>query len=88
MVSLIAQMLYILKYKENWSLWIVVNIANLTYWSILTAQMMMGQNDIGSLGANMSQVALQFALLFNAVYANRVWARGEADNEGGAGIKE
>lgn len=51
----------------------------------MTMQMMTGHNDIGSLGANMSQVALQFALLFNSVYANRVWARGEADNEGGAG---
>ncbi|MBR2214770.1 MAG: nicotinamide mononucleotide transporter [Selenomonadaceae bacterium] len=84
-VSLIAQLLYILKYKENWSLWIVVNIANFVYWSILTVQMMTGANEIGTLGANMSQVALQAALLFNSVYANRVWARGEADNEGGAG---
>lgn len=84
-VSLIAQLLYILKYKENWSLWIVVNIANLAYWSILSVQRVMGQNEIGSMGANLSQVALQFALLFNSVYANRVWARGEADNEGGAG---
>ncbi|MBQ1855736.1 MAG: nicotinamide mononucleotide transporter, partial [Anaerovibrio sp.] len=46
-VSLIAQLLYILKYKENWSLWIVVNIANLAYWSILSVQMAMGQNEIG-----------------------------------------
>lgn len=84
-ISLIAQLLYILKYKENWSLWIVVNIANLGYWSILSVQTLYGQNEIGSLGANMSQVALQAALLFNSVYANRVWARGEADNEGGAG---
>lgn len=83
-VSLIAQLLYILKYKENWSLWIVVNIANLTYWSLLTVQMLMGDNQIGTLGANLSQVALQVALLFNSVYANKVWASGEADNEGGA----
>ena len=83
-VSLIAQLLYILKYKENWSLWIVVNIANLTYWSLLTVQMLMGDNQIGTLGANLSQVALQVALLFNSVYANKVWASCEADNEGGA----
>lgn len=83
-ISLIAQLLYILKYKENWSLWIIVNIANTTYWTILTIQMMIGENNIGSLGANLSQVALQFALLFNSVYANKVWASGEADNEGGA----
>lgn len=83
-ISLIAQLLYILKYKENWSLWIIVNIANTTYWTILTIQMLMGENSIGSLGANLSQVALQFALLFNSVYANRVWASGAADNEGGA----
>ena len=83
-VSLIAQLLYILKYKENWSLWIVVNIANLTYWSLLTVQMLMCDNQIGTLGANLSQVALQVALLFNSVYANKVWASGEADNEGGA----
>lgn len=83
-ISLIAQLLYILKYKENWSLWIIVNIANATYWTILTIQMLMGGNSIGSLGANLSQVALQFALLFNSVYANKVWASGAADNEGGA----
>jgi nicotinamide mononucleotide transporter len=83
-VSLIAQLLYILKYKENWSLWIIVNIANVSYWTILTVQMLLGHNDIGSLGANLSQVALQAALLFNSVYANRVWASGEADHEGGA----
>ena len=51
---------------------------------ILTIQMLMGENSIGSLGANLSQVALQFALLFNSVYANKVWASGAADNEGGA----
>ena len=83
-ISLIAQLLYILKYEENWSLWIIVNIANATYWTILTIQMLMGENSIGSLGANLSQVALQFALLFNSVYANKVWASGAADNEGGA----
>ena len=83
-ISLIAQLLYILKYKENWSLWIIVNIANTLYWTILTAQMLMGENNIGTLGANLSQVALQVALLFNSVYASKVWANGEADNEGGA----
>ena len=86
-ISLIAQLLYILKYKENWSLWIIVNIANATYWTILTIQMLMGENSIGSLGANLSQVALQFALLFNSVYANKVWASGAANNEGGADRK-
>ena len=84
-VSMIAQLLYILKYQENWSLWIVVNIANLIFWSTLTFQMMSGTNEIGSMGANLSQVALQAALLFNSIYANKVWASGEADNEGGAG---
>ena len=84
-VSLIAQLLYILKYQENWSLWIVVNVANLIFWSVLTFQMSTGANEVGSMGANLSQVALQAALLFNSVYANKVWASGEADNEGGAG---
>ena len=84
-VSMIAQLLYILKYQENWSLWIFVNIANLIFWSVLTFQMMGGENEIGSMGANLSQVALQAALLFNSIYANKVWASGEADNEGGAG---
>lgn len=84
-VSLIAQLLYILKYQENWSLWIVVNIANLIFWSTLTFQMSTGSNEVGSMGANLSQVALQAALLFNSIYANKVWTSGEADNEGGAG---
>ena len=73
-----------MKYNENWSLWIFVNIANLVYWSILSIQTVTGDNTIGSLGANLSQVALQGALLFNAVYAQKVWSSGEADNEGGA----
>lgn len=59
-------------------------IANFLYWSILSVQMMMGDNTIGTLGANLSQVALQAALLFNAVYAQKVWGSGEANNEGGA----
>ena len=33
-IPLIAQVLYILKYKENWSLWIVVNTAAVIYWTI------------------------------------------------------
>ena len=33
-LSFIAQILYILKYRENWSLWIIVNLANLIYWSV------------------------------------------------------
>lgn len=82
-VSFIAQVLYIFKYNENWSLWIFVNIANLIFWSVLSFQTMTGQNDLGSLGANLSQVALQAALLFNAVYADRVWKSGGANHEGG-----
>lgn len=84
-VSIIAQILYILKYQENWSLWIVVNSANIIYWGILSVQTIMGITTIGTLGANLSQVALQAALLFNSLYATKVWARGEANNEGGAG---
>lgn len=84
-VSFIAQILYILKFEENWSLWIVVNLANIIYWGILAVQVMTGAIHIGSLGANLSQVALQAALLFNSVYATKVWSSGEADSEGGAG---
>ncbi|MCQ4965231.1 hypothetical protein NE652_09785, partial [Bifidobacterium pseudocatenulatum] len=35
----------------------------------------------GSLGASLSQIALQFALLFNSLYATKVWASGQTDNE-------
>ncbi|HFI0107550.1 TPA: nicotinamide riboside transporter PnuC [Streptococcus suis] len=73
-VSLIAQTLYIFKYRENWSLWIIVNIANVLYWVILTVQFMTGQTEIGTLGGNLSQVALQTALLFNSIYATKVWS--------------
>ncbi|HFI0055021.1 TPA: nicotinamide riboside transporter PnuC [Streptococcus suis] len=73
-VSLIAQTLYIFKYRENWSLWIIVNIANVLYWIILTVQFMIGQTEIGTLGGNLSQVALQTALLFNSIYATKVWS--------------
>lgn len=83
-VSFIAQLLYILKYQENWSLWIIVNAANIIYWSILAAQTVLGTNQVGSLGASLSQIALQLALLFNSLYATKVWASGEADHEGGA----
>jgi nicotinamide mononucleotide transporter len=70
-ISFIAQVLYICKYKENWSLWIIVNIANLAYWSVLTYQVATGHTDIGTVGGCLSQVALQAALLFNSIYANR-----------------
>lgn len=73
-ISLIAQTLYIFKYKENWSLWIVVNIANVVYWVILTIQFALGQTSIGTLGGCLSQVALQIALLFNSIYATKVWS--------------
>lgn len=73
-ISLIAQTLYIFKYRENWSLWIIVNIANVLYWIILTVQFMIGQTEIGTLGGNLSQVALQTALLFNSIYATKVWS--------------
>lgn len=73
-LSFIAQILYILKYRENWSLWIIVNLANLIYWSVLTLQILNGDTAIGTLGANLSQVALQAALLFNSIYATKVWA--------------
>lgn len=73
-ISLIAQTLYIFKYRENWSLWIIVNIANVLYWIILTVQFMTGQTEIGTLGGNLSQVALQTALLFNSIYATKVWS--------------
>lgn len=72
-ISLIAQTLYIFKYKENWSLWIFVNIANLFYWSLLAYRIYTGASEFGSLGSALSQVALQFALLFNSIYANKVW---------------
>lgn len=82
-VSFIAQLLYIMKYQENWSLWIWVNIANVIYWIILAVRFKMGVH-IGTFGGDLSQVALQAALLFNSIYATKVWASGEADHEGGA----
>ena len=82
-ISFIAQILYIFKYNENWSLWIFVNIANIIYWSALSIQTLTGDTTVGSLGANLSQVALQAALLFNSIYATKVWSSGEANNEGG-----
>ncbi len=72
-ISLIAQVLYIFKYKENWSLWIFVNIANVFYWILLTYKIASGDTSAGTLGMALSQVALQCALLFNSVYADRVW---------------
>lgn len=74
-ISLIAQILYVLKYKENWSLWIFVNIANLVFWTILTFKILRGESENSSFGECLSQVALQAALLFNSVYALRVWDR-------------
>lgn len=67
-VSFIAQVLFIFRFQENWMLWIVVNGAGLIYWAILAYWTFNGQSGLGSLGNNVSQVALQFALLFNAIY--------------------
>lgn len=78
-ISLIAQTLYIFKYKENWSLWIFVNIANVFYWTLLAFNSWTGKSDIGSLGIYLSQIALQVALLFNSIYANKVWNDYETD---------
>lgn len=81
-VSFIAQLLYVLKYQENWSLWILVNIAHVIYWSTLAIRYKMGVH-IGTFGGDLSQGALEAAALFNSLYATKVWASGEADNEGG-----
>lgn len=81
-VSFIAQLLYVLKYQENWSLWILVNIAHVIYWSTLAIRYKMGVH-IGTFGGDLSQATLEAAALFNSLYATKVWASGEADNEGG-----
>ncbi len=44
---------------------------------------MTGATDIGSLGAYLSQVALQAACSLTRSMQLKVWASGEADNEGG-----
>lgn len=75
-VSFIAQVLFIFKFQENWALWIVVNGAGSIYSTILALRTFNGQTGLGSLGDNVSQVALQFALLFNAVYAYYQWSKG------------
>ena len=56
--------------------------ANIIYWIILAVRFQMGVHN-GTFGGDLSQIALQAALLFNSVYATKVWASGEADNEGG-----
>lgn len=73
-IPLIAQALYVLKYKENWILWIVVNIVSFCYWIVLAYQVLEGCADEGTtLGASLSQMALQGALLFNSIYALIIW---------------
>lgn len=75
-IPLIAQALYVFKYKENWILWIVVNVVGFCYWIFLAYQVSLGVADEGTtFGATLSQVALQGALLFNSIYALIVWNR-------------
>lgn len=71
-IPLIAQTLYVLKYRENWILWIVVNVVAVSYWVALTMQNYLSAEPFG---ASLSQVALNGALLFNSLYALWVWNR-------------
>lgn len=80
-ISFIAQVLFIFKFQENWALWIVVNGAGFIYWLILAIRTFNGQTGLGTLGDIVSQVALQLALLFNAVYAYRQWSNGSANRK-------
>lgn len=74
-IPLIAQALYILKYRENWILWIITNIVAVSYWVTISIQVFYGITDEATFGAALSQVALQGALLFNSIYALFVWNR-------------
>ena len=82
-IPLVAESLFVLKYQETWPIWTVVNGMAFIYWTLLTVQFIMGMTQTGTLGMYLSQAALQGSLLFNAIYANKVWKSGEADNEGG-----
>ncbi|EUJ37880.1 hypothetical protein BTHER_03254 [Brochothrix thermosphacta DSM 20171 = FSL F6-1036] len=52
-ISVVAQILMTLRYKEQWLLWIVVNILSIILWII---------------AGNPSMVAMWVAFLFNSSY--------------------
>lgn len=59
-LSVVAQSLMVWRYKEQWILWIVVNIFSIALWAI---------------AGNASMVAMWFAFLFNSGYGYYNWLR-------------
>lgn len=60
MISIIANALMVLRYKEQWALWIVVDIITVTMWV---------------LAGDKIQVSMWTVYLMNAVYGFFKWSR-------------
>lgn len=63
-LSVIAQILMIKRYVEQWVLWITVNVLTITLWIIVLVQQ--GGND-------WNMVLMWTAFLFNSIYSYRNW---------------
>ena len=59
-ISIIAQLLMIWRYREQWGLWIMLNVATLTMWAI---------------EGNLSMVAMYIAWTANAFYGWYNWTK-------------
>lgn len=74
-LAIVAQVLYIKRYTENWTLWVYTNIANITDFIYIAFSVYNGTNTSYTLVGALAQVAMNSALLFNSVYAGKVWTK-------------
>lgn len=65
-LALVAQLLMVLRYREQWVLWICLNIVSIYQWLTL---------------GNMSLVALYIAFLINSIYGFVVWSKQVKENK-------
>ncbi|WP_088809887.1 MULTISPECIES: nicotinamide riboside transporter PnuC [Listeria] len=65
-ISVVAQILMILRFREQWLLWIVVNILTITLWVLMLSH---------SGETNMSVLVMYIMYLFNSVYSWYNWTK-------------
>lgn len=74
-LAVAAQILYVKRYTDNWTLWVYTNIANIVDFAYIAYCVSQGTNHDYTLIGALSQVAMNSALLFNSVYAGKVWSK-------------
>lgn len=71
-LSIVAQILMLLRFAEQWVLWIAVNVLSITLWTVTLIQNPEGPN---GQGADWSLVAMWSAFLVNSIYGYINWLK-------------